>query len=209
MEHSERFVYDADIHIDYINKDVSFKNQKSLKSAGISILRMSSVAMITIFVTLYWSALQHTYPYSPSSEIVDVVIYDTPWDLVKPTMLLCLSIPLALFLVVFVYTFIQSSTNPRIRDWVLNGKRKQIGHKTVIPNPSGIITYFTRNGEPLIDLEYNDDIASALVKSSLVKIYLSNEHKIVTAKTDNSYEMMVLTIELSRSAIGELVINEY
>ena len=209
MEHEEKYIYDADIHIDYVNKTIDFKNpvhiKKTLKNSVILLLGFP----IIMFITSYWMAMQYTYPYSPSSEIVDKIIYNTPFDYIKNSLWMSVAISVAILVAFYGTIFLQSSTNPRVRDWYLNGLRKHLKQKTVIPNPQGTITYFTCSGSPLIDLEYSEDIASALVESNLVRENVTREHKIVPAKTKDSDELMVLTIELNRPTIGELVINEY
>lgn len=80
--------------------------------------------------------------------------------------------------------------------------------QTVIPNPSGTITYRTINVEPLIDLKYNDDIADALVSSSLVR-EKQNPRKWLWKLRYFPPDVQVLTVVLSRPTTGTLEIFEY
>ncbi len=96
-----------------------------------------------------------------------------------------------------------SSVVPRLYRRITFRRRRKAMKTIEITNPEGVITYETKHVEPLIDIEYSDDIADALTEITLRREERGKSLRVFKKR------VQVLTINLSRRASGVLRIIEF
>ena len=83
-------------------------------------------------------------------------------------------------------------------------RTRTLHKKVIIQNPEGVIRYVTRELDPLIDLEYDENVRKNLLTVELKKIPKKGRFDSRGKRGKNE-----LTITLSGKTKGELVIKEY
>lgn len=208
MEHSEDGVIDADIHINYHTKEIKFENKVMGRNPILGWIRLFFIFVGALALMIFYSGYTTPYPRT----IYDMstgkpTIYNTVWDYYLPGLIPMFGVVIFFISLIAFIDLWSSGSVPWLRDRMLDGRRKRAHNLIEIPDPSGTITYrFIGSSSPLIDMEYNDDIADALVESSLVKETEEGKY-LKRIKYTRSY--MVLKISLSRPAKGTLKIIEY
>ena len=92
------------------------------------------------------------------------------------------------------------SQNSRYFNWHMKHACRHTIQEICISNPEGVIKYKTVSGNPLIDLEMDEDVRNHMLTASLVKLKKKKwEHRRVHE----------LTIRLNGRAEGILMIKEY
>lgn len=208
MEHTEDHVLDADIFINYHTKEIKFEKQVKRSNPVVGALKL----MILFFIVFGGMTLYNAYTTKFPKIIYDIytgepTVYQTAWDYYLPEFKPIITIVIAFPILLEFLEVWWSSEVPWLRDRMLDNKRRRKIASVDIPNPSGTIIYrFSGNSEPLLDIEYNDDIANALVESSLVR---EKEQKKFLKHLKYNRSYMCLKIVLSRQANGILKIIEY
>lgn len=208
MEYSEDRVLDADIYVNYHTKEIKFENKVKRGNPIVSTVKLMLIFFCLFGLTILCSV--HTTPFPRTTYDFNTgtpTIYQTPWDYYYPSIVPVVAV---IFFGTLFVEFLElwwSGSNPFLRDRMLGVKRSGYNALVEIPNPSGTITYrFTGNGAPLVDMEYSDDIADALVESSLVR---EKEQKTYLKHFKHTRSYMILKVVLSRPANGILKITEY
>jgi hypothetical protein len=208
MEHYEDRVADADIYINYHTKEIKFENKVMKSHPIIGMVKLFLIicgAFALMGAQMYFT---RTYPYTIySSSTGEPIIYETAWDYCKPIFLPMFGVTILAISLITIMEMLESGSIPWLRDRMLDSKRKGSHKLIAIPNPSSTILYqFVGSASPLIDMEYNNDIADALVDSSLVK---KTEEKKLFNRIKYTRDYMVLNITFSRPTKGILRIIEY
>lgn len=215
MEYFEKRVIDADIYIDYRTMGVRFENKITF-STGIKKSIEVSLEIALAFFCVFFLASFMSFPsnFKPDtySDLLGTKIFiESLSEYRAYTGHIAVQFLIASFITFcFMFTIfnvIYSSTDSRIRSFVFRLKRGSPKRILEIPNPSGTIIYeCTGNSEPLIDMEYNEDIANSLLEVSLVK---KKEYRKILKVFKATKRRMVLSINFSRATKGILKISEY
>ena len=215
MEYFEKRVVDADIYIDYRTMDVRFENKITF-SSGIRKSVMGSLEISLLFFCALLFASFASYPsnFKPDtySDLLGTKIFVESLDkyriyMVRMSVEFLIGSFIGFCFIFMIFDIIYSSTDSRIRSFVFRLKRGSPKRILEIPNPSGTIVYeCTGNSEPLIDMEYDKDIADSLLEVSLVK---RKEKRKVLKVFKTTKRRMILSISFSRMTKGVLKISEY
>ena len=184
MQKTERWLLDCDISVDYRKKNITFSNKESLFSRK----TYRTIASFSLYLTLFLFVFALIVDFS--------LILDSLW--IFP---LC-------FVLCFVGTFVlalpMTSENSFYRNLYFKWRTRTVRKRVVIQNPEGIIRYITRDTDPFIDLEYDEDIRQKLLSVELKKIPKKGRFDSRSKRGKNE---MIIT--LSGKAEGELIIKEY
>ena len=183
MKKSGKWVIDSDISVDYRNKTIEFSNEvrafekKQLLKSLVGYAIMSVVIFFVCFV-----ASDYVLP-------IEALLWFLPAGIGM------------FFILMSVFNLFTASGNTKLRNFYFKF-RKGVRKQVTILNPDTKVEYLTRNGMPLIDLEYDEDIRKKLTTVEMKKIVINKGKRFKRIGT-------LLTINLSGKTEGELVIKEY
>jgi len=181
MKKSGKWVVDSDITIDYKNMRINFTNELKLfgKKYVLALFGASVVICMTMFLVCY---------------MINVDVLQAWWSFP------CLIAFLFVYLIVTEMPL--ASGSQFWRNFYFKIKTKKPKRQVTIQNPDTKIEYLTKSSNPLVDLEYDEDIRKKLTTTEMKKIIVKKRWKF-------RWTLTMLTINLSGKTKGELVIKEY
>jgi hypothetical protein len=99
-----------------------------------------------------------------------------------------------------------SFSSDRFIEWYvkIRTRPRSMKRKVTITNPEKEVVFFTRRLNPIIDLEYDDDVRNKLSKVTVKDVVINKENKL--KKLTLGSEMKIL---FKGKPFGELIIREY
>ena len=186
MQKTEKWVLDCDISVDYKNKNIRFSHKEKLFSWKTLFMFAEYSLCFTTIMFIILLAVGVDFPYI---ELYPLTFFGMFFGFILFFFLGAL--PFALEIEFFRNLYFKLRTRTLLK-------------KVIIQNPEGIIKYATRELDPLIDLEYDENVRKNLLTVELKKIPKKGrfDSRGKTGKNE-------LIITLSGKTKGELVIKEY
>lgn len=194
---------DADINVDWKKHTVSFKNEKKPKFLSKSSLIMGlfyAILISSVFLyTNYTSDERILELTSKDAQIViDEMIADFP--IYSPFEIILYGVLAFSFPVIALNSTLIPMYSERVRKFIVNRRVKNgTFYSYSIPNPSGLIKLDVHGSDPIVDLEFSNEISESIESVDLVKVPIGKKNK----------KRIQLHILLSNPAKGELKITEY
>ena len=181
MERWGRGLTDADIYIDLNKMAIRFDNVQKFKLSQYlrGIIVLSLLTLLLIFLIDFHD---HNFDLSYGSYCLSFPTVMVGWIIITSPMVLMLF-------------------SSRIRDLYFILRTRKTQREITILNPEGEITFVTRSSNPLIDLEYDDDVRAGMKEVSLTK--REKKGKLLKRRIN------VLRIQFNRKTRGQLIIKEY